>query len=1333
MTSPAVGAIVREPYLQLATPTSITVVWRTDLSSPSDSRVEYGTDPGNLDQAAAGTAVIPASNSNVKDHIVTITGLSPATVYFYNVGTTSGGVAGGGTVEHYFVTSPAVGTATPLTAWILGDSGTGTADQTAVRDAMLAETGSDPPDVFLHLGDMAYEGGTDAQFTNRHFAVYRDILRHTPLWPCVGNHEASQGVSDSPTQSGPYYEAFVLPTAAEAGGVASTTEAYYSFDQANVHFIVLDSDDTNRAPGAAMSEWLVSDLLATTADWVVAFFHHPPYTKANHDSDNAADSGGRMVDMREDFLPILEAGGVDLVLTGHSHAYERSCLIDGVYGYGGFPDYPTPSFATLMADGHIIDPGDGDPAGDGAYTKDTGLNAHDGAVYVVAGHGGRTLGNGGTHPVMYFTELEYGSCLLTVDGDTLSLRNVRYDGTIADRFSIVKRQSCNEPSDCDDADLCTIDDCVGGFCEYTPVSCPAGEVCDPASGFCLPEFTVDHVLVISIDGLRSDALTVIPPTSIPNLVQLSQASSTLNGRTVYSHTTTLPNHVSMLTSRPVEGAAGHGWTRNTDPLPGETLHTNLGEYVAGAFDVAHDNGLYTALYAGKSRFSLFDTSWDDVNGAPDVSGANNGRDKIDSFVLSTDFATLTNGVIGELTGAVASGSLVFLHYAHPDTAGHSDGWDLTPGSVYVQSLIDVDGSVGQIMGAIRQDPALNKRTAVVLTTDHGGSGTDHHDPTNPLHYTIPFAAWVCDGPNNNDLYALNPDSRTDPGSGRPPDVPAPDQPIRNADAGNLALDLLGLPTIPDSAVNAQQDLAVFDGLDPCGMNRVRFVATADSRSDGENNGVNVVILGEIVQATLDENADFFLFPGDLVLGSPGPATFESQLTTWRDTVQPLYDAGIGVYPVRGNHEMQGPDPKAVWDNVFSGPYALPGNGPSGEEKVTYSFTHNNVFVAGLDQYVTPHRVNQAWLDVQFATGTPPHVFVYGHEPAFKVNHDDCLDDFPSERNILWFGIEGAGGRTYLSGHDHFYDHARLDDGDGDPDDDLHQLIISGAGAPFHPDGSYDGDNGPWTPQRVYHEAEYGYLLVEIDGLAATLTWKHRTAPGVYESYGGVLSYVVQPGPIVPPDSPTNLTVTPTSASQVDLSWVDNSDNESGFQIDRSTSGLSGPFTLLATVGADTTTHSDIGLDPSTQYCFRVRAVNFMGPSSNTIAKCATTLEAECQDDPDCDDGVGCTDDTCQAWTCVYTPNDVNCEDGLHCNGAETCDATLDCQAGTPVSCDDSVGCTDDSCNETTDTCDNLANDGKTKRPTPATTWPTMATATTVYTATGLKPAMRSWTARPARQ
>jgi len=98
---------------------------------------------------------------------------------------------------------------------------------------------------------------------------------------------------------------------AQYDSIGGMGEAYYAFDHGNVHFICLDSEGSSRAPGGAMLTWLQSDLLATGQDWIVAFWHHPPYTKGTHDSDNPADSGGRMRDMRENALPILEAGGVE--------------------------------------------------------------------------------------------------------------------------------------------------------------------------------------------------------------------------------------------------------------------------------------------------------------------------------------------------------------------------------------------------------------------------------------------------------------------------------------------------------------------------------------------------------------------------------------------------------------------------------------------------------------------------------------------------------------------------------------------------------------------------------------------------------------------------------------------------------------------------------------------------------------------------------------------------------------------------------------------------------------------------------------------------------------
>jgi hypothetical protein len=80
--------------------------------------------------------------------------------------------------------------------------------------------------------------------------------------------------------------------------------------------------------------------------------------------------------------------------------------------------------------------------------------------------------------------------------------------------------------------------------------------------------------------------------------------------------------------------------------------------------------------------------------------------------------------------------------------------------------------------------------------------------------------------------------------------------------------------------------------------------------------------------------------------------------------------------------------------------------------------------------------------------------------------------------------------------------------------------------------------------------------------------------------------------------------------------------------------------------------------------------------------------------PNCNDGVGCTVDSCSEGTdsCHHTPNDALCDNGLFCDGAETCNLASDCQPGTPPNCNDGVGCTVDSCNEGTDSCNHAPND-----------------------------------------
>ncbi|MES2825592.1 MAG: metallophosphoesterase family protein [Pseudomonadota bacterium] len=407
--------LTRGPYLQMGTSTSVIVRWRSDLAT--NSLVRLGVSTANLN-------IIVADPKPTTEHIVQVTGLAPNTKYYYSIGSTTENLSGADT-NTYFSTAPKTGERTAFRTWIIGDAGTGTAGQLEVYNAYRAFTGAATTNLWLQLGDNAYSDGTDAEFQTKVFDVYSGMLRQSVTWPAFGNHDAHSADSDS--QTGPYYNIFSLPKNAEVGGIASGTEAYYAFDYANVHFVVLDSDKTNRAVGAPMYKWLQADLKAARADWIVAVWHHPPYSKGSHDSDTE----DTLVDMRENYVPLLETYGVDLVLSGHSHSYERSKFIDGNYG----------DSTTFNASTHIKQPGGGQADKDGAYQKSaTGL-AHAGTVYAVLGNSGKIKGGPFNHPAMFLSLNELGSMVLDVNGLTLNAKFINSNGKVRDDFTLTKNNN----------------------------------------------------------------------------------------------------------------------------------------------------------------------------------------------------------------------------------------------------------------------------------------------------------------------------------------------------------------------------------------------------------------------------------------------------------------------------------------------------------------------------------------------------------------------------------------------------------------------------------------------------------------------------------------------------------------------------------------------------------------------------------------------------------------------------------------------------------------------------------------------------------------------------
>ena len=178
--------LVRSPYLQLGTPSSMIVRWRTD--GYTTTRLSYGSEVGALDKTIE-------SDRLATEHEVEITGLDSRTKYFYEVGNLTT-VFAGNDADHFFKTSPPVGSRDPVRIWVVGDSGQCAVDNEGCQDAMsvmdeyfewTAANGNRLADIILMLGDNAYNDGTDAEYTKGLFGSFGKALRNHVLWPVPGN------------------------------------------------------------------------------------------------------------------------------------------------------------------------------------------------------------------------------------------------------------------------------------------------------------------------------------------------------------------------------------------------------------------------------------------------------------------------------------------------------------------------------------------------------------------------------------------------------------------------------------------------------------------------------------------------------------------------------------------------------------------------------------------------------------------------------------------------------------------------------------------------------------------------------------------------------------------------------------------------------------------------------------------------------------------------------------------------------------------------------------------------------------------------------------------
>jgi hypothetical protein len=379
--------------------------------------------------------------------------------------------------------------------------------------------------------------------------------------------------------------------------------------------------------------------------------------------------------------------------------------------------------------------------------------------------------------------------------------------------------------------------------------------------------TAKYVVEISVDAMHAEAIGILGQTLVPNLWRMrTEGAFTNNARTDWSKTDTSPNHFTMFTGRPIsdwttttsQKLEGHMWGENIgDPYGpwatyGLTVHDahiegvyytgpagvptkyqgstgefnkTAYEYVPSVMDVAHDAGLTTGLYYNKDRLLMEEMSYNATNGRllTATGQGDPGVAKID-YIGYEDSATsgfptavnLMDSWVAQME-STAPLNLTFLHLDPPDKMGHKKGFSLlmplTSEQEYLDSIIEVDGYLGRIFDLIDNNSDFTGKTAIILTADHGGG--DDADPASHFHsnknaldnYAVNFFVWGPGVTAGADLYALNP-QYTDPGTGRPDFTDSDNQPIRNGDMSNLALDMLGLGAIPGSSMNFDQSMVV---------------------------------------------------------------------------------------------------------------------------------------------------------------------------------------------------------------------------------------------------------------------------------------------------------------------------------------------------------------------------------------------------------------------------------------------------------------------------------------------------------------------------------------------
>jgi hypothetical protein len=355
---------------------------------------------------------------------------------------------------------------------------------------------------------------------------------------------------------------------------------------------------------------------------------------------------------------------------------------------------------------------------------------------------------------------------------------------------------------------------------------------------------------------------------------------------------------------------------------------------------------------------------------------------------------------------------------------------------------------------------------------------------------------------------------------------------------------------------------------------VKFAVIGDYSSD-----ISLKPEQDVSNLVKSWNPQLVVTVGDNNYPSGGADTIDKNVGQFYHQYMSPYSGSYGAgsadginhfFPALGNHDYDSTGSAAPYLNYFH----LPGN------ERYYDFQQGNVgfFILDSDPHEpdgnTSGSIQGQWLQSELAKSTAQWKLVFFHHPPYSSGPSD------GDTWMRW-PFQQWGATAVIAGHDHDYER------------------LSENGFPYFVDGlggesifSFDIiDPG----SQVRYENDYGAMLIDATTSNVTFSFTSRTGQLVD-------TYVV--GTPTAPAAPSALTASALSGSQIKLNWADNSTNETGFKIERSTDGVN--FTQVTTTAAGATTYTDSGLASANTYFYRVRATNSSGNSPYSNVASATT-------------------------------------------------------------------------------------------------------------------------------